>query len=230
LIVLSLYDYTGTAVKPWAAAGYDCYCFDIQHPAEGRTEGNIHFMRADLHDPAVIQSIVNTFKDQDVRFLMGWPVCTDMAVSGARHFATKAAADPDFQIKAARHAMVCADVADALGVPYLVENPVSVLSTFWRKPDHTFHPFEYGGYIPEDQAEHPQWPDYIAPRDAYSKKTCYWTGNGFIMPPKKPVPCTEYGASQQFRKLGGKSIKTKNIRSATPRGIALAVFEANHRP
>ena len=230
MIVLSLYDYTGVAVRPWAEAGYDCYCFDIQHPQEGRTDGNINFMRADLHDPDTILGIINTFRDQDVRFLMGWPVCTDMAVSGARHFAAKAAVDPEFQVKAARHAIACADVADALGVPYLVENPVSVLSTLWRKPDYTFHPFEYGGYIPAGEYDHPEWPDYIAPRDAYSKKTCYWTGNGFIMPDPKPVPCDNFGSSQQFRKLGGKSVKTKNIRSATPRGIARAIFLANHSP
>ena len=30
-IVLSLYDFTGEALRPWADAGYDCYAFDIQH-------------------------------------------------------------------------------------------------------------------------------------------------------------------------------------------------------
>ena len=30
-IVLSLYDFTGEALKPWAEAGYTCYAFDIQH-------------------------------------------------------------------------------------------------------------------------------------------------------------------------------------------------------
>lgn len=33
--------------------------------------------------------------------------------------------------------------------------------------------------------------------------------------------------SDQHKKLGGRSLKTKNIRSATPRGFAQAVFEAN---
>jgi len=35
------------------------------------------------------------------------------------------------------------------------------------------------------------------------------------------------GYSDQFKKLGGKSLKTKNIRSATPRGFAKAVMIAN---
>jgi hypothetical protein len=184
-------------------------------------------MNADLHDPATIDALIAAFRGRDVRFVMGWPVCTDMAVSGAAHFAKKRVADPDFQTKAAGYAMDCARLAETLGVPYMVENPVSVLSTLWRKPDHTFHPFEFGGYIPADQGAHPTWPDYIAPFDAYSKKTCLWTGGGFVMPDRKPVECDSFGSSTQHRKLGGKSMKTKNIRSATPRGFARAIFEAN---
>ena len=64
-------------------------------------------------------------------------------------------------------------------------------------------------------------------RDAYPKKTCLWTGNGFNMPYKVAVECDSFGSSTQHRKLGGKSMKTKNIRSATPRGFARAVVEAN---
>lgn len=227
MIVLSLYDYTGEAVRPWADAGYDCYCYDIQHPIEGRVDGNINYIRADLHDPATIDALAATFRGQGVRFVMGWPVCTDMAVSGAAHFAKKRAADPAFQTKAAGYAMDCARLAEMLGVPYMVENPVSVLSTLWRKPNHTFHPYEFGGYIPQGEWVHPVWPDYIAARDAYPKKTCLWTGGGFVMPERKPVDVGA-GYSTQHLRLGGKSIKTKNIRSATPRGFARAIFEANH--
>jgi hypothetical protein len=35
--------------------------------------------------------------------------------------------------------------------------------------------------------------------------------------------------SPQWGKLGGKSLKTKNIRSATPRGFARAVYLANQQ-
>ena len=62
--------------------------------------------------------------------------------------------------------------------------------------------------------------------DAYPKKTCLWTGNGFTMPWTDPVQ-PEDGHSRQHLKLGGKSAKTKNIRSATPRGFARAVYEFN---
>ena len=46
------------------------------------------------------------------------------------------------------------------------------------------------------------------------------------MPEKMPVICVD-DYSDQHKKLGGKSLKTKNIRSATPRGFALAVFKEN---
>lgn len=88
-----------------------------------------------------------------------------------------------------------------------------------------FHPYEYGGYLPTID-EHPIYPEYIKPRDAYPKKTCIWSGGGFCMPEKKPVAVMP-GYSDQHNKLGGKSLKTKNIRSATPRGFANAVFIAN---
>ena len=35
--------------------------------------------------------------------------------------------------------MTILGVAKLLGVPYMIENPVSVVSTYWRKPDYIFH-------------------------------------------------------------------------------------------
>lgn len=230
-VAVFLYDYTGTAARPWAQAGYTCICYDIQHNAVApRVEdfasgGRVLFVHADLHDRRTLSGIVQAWRGQAV-FMGAFPVCTDMAVSGAAHFEAKAEANPLFQDEAADHAIWCGRVGDALGVPYFVENPVSVLSSLWRKPDHTFDPWQYGGYIPAHEAAHPVWPDYIAPFDAYPKKTCLWTGGGYIMPAQKPV-AVEAGYSRQHKRLGGKSDKTKNIRSATPRGFSIANFEAN---
>ena len=229
--VISLYDYTGEALKPWAEAGYTCHAYDIQHDEASLVDrfeggGSISFHKADLHDYKTLNAIFYAFTDRSVAFGMAFPVCTDLAVSGAAWFKKKAEADPLFQQRAAQHAIDCAGLFDDLGCPYFIENPVSVLATKWRKPDHTFHPYEYGGYIAKNDAQHPRWPDYIADRDAYPKKTCLWTGNGFVMPPKVPVE-PETGHSRQHLKLGGKSAKTKNIRSATPRGFAIAVMAAN---
>ena len=234
--IISLYDFTGEACRPWAEAGHTCFAYDIQHPhaEEWKMEwfpsgGSIHYIHADLHDPATFAALLEEFGDGDTltTFGMAFPVCTDLAVSGAGHFAKKAIADPEFQAKAVARAVMCADFFEALGVPYFIENPVSVLATKWRKPDYSFHPYEYGGYIADDAVEHPRWPNYIAPRDAYPKKTCLWTGGGFVMPDKMPVTVAG-GYATQHLKLGGKSQRTKDIRSATPRGFAIAVFAANN--
>jgi len=231
--VLSLYDFTGVAVTPWAEQGYTCYCYDIQHDPDDVKEkhfpsgGVIYYVHADLHELETICALFNAFENENLAFAMAFPVCTDMAVSGAAHFAAKAKKDKYFQHKAVRYAVWCAELFDDLEVPYYIENPVSVLATQWRAPDYRFHPYEFGGYIPENEAEHPLYPDYIAPRDAYTKRTCLWTGYGFKMPETLPVDCESFGSSRQHRKLGGKSAKTKNIRSATPRGFAEAVYQAN---
>jgi hypothetical protein len=243
-IVLSLYDFTGEALKPWAEAGYTCYAFDIQHDKELSPKiekfdsgGKILYWHMDLWDSNNITKLQRMFtkdtwkaergfKEPQVVFGMAFPVCTDLAVSGAGHFARKRKADPEFQIKASNHARWCASLFEALEIPYFIENPVSRLATLWRKPDYSFHPYEYGEYIPDVEAEHPRWPDYIAPKDRYTKKTCLWTGGGFTMPPQRPTEKPD-GYSQQHLKLGGKSQRTKDIRSATPRGFARAVFEAN---
>lgn len=231
-IVLSLYDYTGEALKPWAEAGYACFAFDIQHsPDEHKCDrfdggGYIKYIHTDLWNIDNIKNLRKFYTGMNVVFGMAFPVCTDLAVSGAAHFKRKAERDPKFQEKAASYARWCSYLFDSLGVPYFIENPVSRLATLWRKPDYSFHPYQYGGYIPAAEAEHPKWPEYIAPRDAYPKKTCLWTGGGFVMPATLPVT-PEDGHSRQHLKLGGKSMKTKNIRSATPRGFARAVFEAN---
>ena len=201
---LSLFDYTGNALKPWAEAGYHCIALDIQHPADHDplARDGVYCHRADLLDwqlPDGWEPVI----------VMAWPPCTHLAVSGARWFKGKglnALADSIRLVAAA--ARICV----ASGAPYLVENPVSTLATYWRKPDHTFDPCDYAGYLDDPAPE------------AYTKKTCLWTGNGFVMPEKKYV----------LPLLGSKmhllppSEERANLRSATPHGFARAVFEANH--
>lgn len=225
MIVVSLFDESGNALRPWAAQGHSCYAFDITNEYRcefiGSNGGFIFYIPADLTDWRAIAGIVAIKPD----FIMGFPPCTDLATSGARHFAAKRAIDPLFQIKAAALARMVEIVGILTGKPWMAENPRSVLSTLWRKADYVFNPHQYGGYLPIDDV-HPRWSQYIAPRDAYPKETWLWTGNGFIMPACAPVPCPD-DYSQQFYKLGGKSKKTKQIRSETPRGFALAVCLAN---
>lgn len=241
--VLSFFDYTGHAARDWARAGHTVICFDIQHPQglpriEEVGDGWLIFEHADLTPLSAdwdrIKAAYGTPGLVDMVF--GFPPCDDLAVSGARHFAAKAAADPDFQIKATRMAQAVADFAEGACCPYVIENPNSVLSTLWRKPDHSFNPCDFGGYLPEDD-QHPRWPEYIPARDAYTKRTNIWASEHVVWPDAKPVEpevlerVTKSGrtirGSRQFMKLGGKSLKTKNIRNETPRGFARAFYLAN---
>jgi hypothetical protein len=222
-VIWSLFDGSGYAVIDYAKAGYKCYCFNADDADHGP------YSAVKLSHPNI--TYVNVWLDDTFDYpvppdlILAFPPCTDLAVSGAAHFASKLAKDPEFQNKAVATAKLAECLAGKYTVPYMIENPVSVLSSKWRKPDYSFHPYQYGGYLDADD-NHPDFPEYIKPRDAYPKKTCLWVGNGFKMPEFKPVE-VEKGYSAQHSKLGGKSAKTKVIRSLTPRGFARAVFLAN---
>ena len=84
--------------------------------------------------------------------IIAFPPCTDLAVSGARHFAKKRAdgrqqASVDFFMKFAN--AYCDRIA--------IENPVGIMSTHFRKPDQIINPWQFG---------HPE-----------TKKTCLWLKN-----------------------------------------------------
>lgn len=225
--IVSLFDLTGNMVRPLANLGHVCYCFDIQTVGmryeECANGGGIIFMHADLFNEQTVAGIVHL----KPAIVFSFTPCTDLAVSGAKHFQTKLAKNPRVFDEAMALFRVAETVANAVGCPYMIENPVSRAATLWRKPDHKFHPWMFGGYLPADDV-HPRWPQYIVGRDAYPKLTCLWTGNGFTMPEARPV-AVDPGYSLQFKKLGGKSLRTKNIRSETPRGFAEAMAQHLHQ-
>jgi hypothetical protein len=221
--VICLFDENGVSAMEWQKNGYQVYCYDLLHTDVFVRDGII-FCPWDATDEDQVNNIINRHLGK-AAIVLGFPPCTDLAVSGAAWFKSKFERDPTFQSRAVAMCRSVEFIGHVLGVPWVLENPVSVLSTMWRKPDHIFHPWEYGGYLPTDDV-HPKYPKYIAPRDAYTKRTCYWTGMGFVMPPKDEVK-PEEGYSRQHRLLGGKSARTKSIRSCSPRGIAKAIYRAN---
>ena len=91
----------------------------------------------------------------------------------------------------------------------MLENPVSTISSYWRKPDYIFHPYNYTAFEPADN---------------YTKKTCLWTGGGFIMPPPK---VKSNGNPDNRIHTAPPSDERSHFRSVTPMGFARAVFEAN---
>jgi hypothetical protein len=128
-------------------------------------------------------------------------------VSGARWFKDKGLGA---LIRALELFDAAARLAEWAQAPYLIENPVSTVSTYWRKPDHIFDPCDYGGYVRPTA-------------DSYTKKTCLWIGNGFKMP--KPRAVLPKDGSRMHRLSPGQN--RQNVRSATPKGFAQAVFEVN---
>lgn len=203
--MLSLFDLTTEMARPWAEAGCACYCVDLQHAAGEATEhvaggGSITHVGADVATWLPPRG--------EVVFCAAFPPCTDLAVSGARWFASKGLLRLSEAIALFAHA---ARVCEWAGAPYLVENPVSTISTYWRKPDHSFDPCDYAGYADDPAAE------------AYTKRTCLWTGGGFVMPtPSAVVPVL----GSRMHRLPPSPTRA-NERSATPQGFARAVFLAN---
>lgn len=196
--VLSLCDRTGNMVRPWAEAGFECICVDIQHETT-RREGNITFVGADIRDwlpPPRRYAIVFAF-----------PPCTNLAVSGAGWFRQKGLGGLTEGVELVE---ACRRICVWSEAPWMIENPVSVLSSYWRKPDHSFDPCDYGGYLDPEG-------------DRYTKKTCLWTGNGFVMPDTRPVSPTEGSKMHRLPPSADRG----DLRSVTPAGFARAVMEAN---
>lgn len=221
-----LYDLTGNMGAPWQAAGYEVHIVDIQHP-RGRTvrKDGIVCWGVDLRNGWLPPREIT----DRLKFAGAWPPCDHLAVSGSRWFRGKGlralASSIDMFATAA-------EVLEWCGVPYFIENPVSTIASYWRPSDYRFDPFQFSNFAPED------W---------YTKKTCLWVGNGFVMPDfdfdearynrgkaqvaerkrlKDPsFPCPDYPDDRIHACPPGQ--ERANIRSATPMGFAKAVFKAN---
>ena len=214
--LISLFDRTGLALLPWVRDGHECYTVDVQDAAPSNQCQHFQFEISD----AVEDLIVGLAPDG----IFSFPPCTDLSKVGNSYWAEKALKDPDFQKKAIHLARTAERIGERLGVNWLAENPVGALSTQWRKPDFTFIPADYGGYLPENDV-HPLYPKYYPPRDAYRKTTCFWI-KGWKMPPKRMVELLDWNY-KAMSQLGGSNPETKNIRSATPRGIFEGIYLFN---
>lgn len=200
-VVLALCNRTENMVRPWLESGATAITVDLQ-PAAGEHPSRNHIAGSVLDlTPDWVRSI-------NPAIVFAFPPCTDLAVSGARHFQAKGMAA---LIQALRLVEQCRVLCEESGAPYMIENPVSTLSTYWRKPDYTFNPSDYAGYSPDPDA------------DAYLKKTCLWTGGGFIMPQKGPHAPVHGSKMWRLPPSADRADK----RAVTPLGFAYAVHQAN---
>ena len=71
--------------------------------------------------------------------IIAFPPCTDLAVSGARHFAAKRT---DGRQQAAIKFFMQIVNADCARIA--IENPVGIMSSIYRKPDQIIQPWQFG--------------------------------------------------------------------------------------
>ena len=207
--ILSLFDFTGNMVKPYHEAGYETIQIDIKH---GDDIMDIDKAWVQKHGP--------------FHGILAAPPCDHFSVSGARWWPEK---DLDGRTDEAV-ALVnrtldiiewgCTHSPDLKF--WVIENPVGRITKLVPRLKNWgpryFHPHNYGGYL-------------NPPGDHYTKKSGLW--GFFNMPAHKnvePVMLTDSKGNRgswMWLKLGGKSEKTKELRSATPMGFARAFYESN---
>lgn len=205
-LCVSLFDKTAAMMAPWVEAGRIALIVDIQHPLGMSTDdGKLWRLGCDLRSGFQIPEGLPEYGF--VEFVSAFPPCDHLAVSGARWFKGKGLRKLALSVDLFATA---AEVCELLGAPYQIENPVSTMATYWRKPDHIFHPWHYSGYEPSDN---------------YTKTTCLWTGNGFVMPKVFDDLFADEPDDRIHKMPPTKDRADK--RSATPLGYARAVFNAN---
>ena len=145
-LVVSLYDKTGQMMKPWVDAGRMALLVDLQHPPGLTTEdGVVWRLGADLRPGFKMPDGLSAYSH--VEFAAAFPPCDHLAVSGARWFKGKGLRALALSVDMFATA---ADACESFGCPYQIENPVSTISTYWRTPDHTFHPHYFSGHCADD--------------------------------------------------------------------------------
>jgi site-specific DNA-cytosine methylase len=200
--ILDLCGGTGAWSRPYATkVGYEVFIVD---PKDIRETTSADLIQVDVRELGVyILHKLGPFHG-----IMAAPPCTHFAGSGAQYWKAK-----DADGRTEDHLKIvdaCLFIIDYCKPQWWVlENPVGRLHKLrpeLGKPQMYMQPYEYG--------------------DPWTKKTCLW-GN-FNAPKKNPVEPIRYTKQGSWtQQLGGKSERTKRLRSITPAGFAQAFFEAN---
>jgi len=208
-LILSLCDYSGRWSDPYREAGYAVMQIDLKKGGDVRLLKKI---------------------DHPVHGVLCAPVCTEFSGAGAKHWAGKAAKGNQGLLDGLALVDACLRIVQVhKPVWWVLENPVGRLKAWIGHHRHTFQPWQYAGYLGDEiegtfkdnaGAEHPR-PAWF--EDSYSKRTCLW--GEFEIPADDERPNLQ--GSKMWALYGGKSEKTKEMRSLTPRGFSRAFFNAN---
>lgn len=200
--------------------GHNAFSCDILECSGGHPEWHIKIDVLCLIDGGGFRTM-----DGKYHFIPGWdliiahPPCTYLTVSGNRWFdiskyGDKARLRYQERIKAVKFFM---SIVNAKCCKIAIENPIGIMSTYFRKPDQIIQPYYFG--------------------DHARKSTCLWLKNLPLLIPTdivNPGPINKYGMSingnLDCARIDGKIIswndpRTKIIRSKTYPGIALAMAE-----
>jgi hypothetical protein len=208
-LLISLFDYTGNASEPYRKAGWDVIQVDKKHGIDIMTWNyRIYFDEYCASDQI-----------KPITGIIAMIPCTDYANSGAKHFKEK---DLDGRTNISQKLVdKTKEILDYCWYRTLlkfwqVENPISrihKLNPWLGKVKLQFNPCDYAGYDP------------IPDNSRYNKRTWLW--GDFNIPEKKRLePFNKDNPG--WKKLGGKSERTKELRSITPKGFAYAFYEFNH--
>jgi len=201
--VLSLFDYTGNWPAPYAAQGHNVVCLDLKHGHD----------IAQMDCAWLNDNVLDDFGEVDC--LLAAPPCTDFAVSGAQYWRRK---DADGRTAKSEHLVrqVLRAVEYLKPKVWAIENPVGRIAKL----------------VPELADFGPFWFDPCDFGDAYTKRTGLW--GEFVRPlalfvgkDTRVEPERVCAQGSWLQKLGGKSERTKALRSATPMGFAQAFCAAN---
>lgn len=203
-LLFSLFDYSGNSSEPYRQdPNWDVLQVDIKHKLDIM---NWDFEQAyKYHNPCEVGIIL-------------MPPCTDYALSGARYFAVKDAdGRTERSQKILRKCKTIISFFDSLDILtfWQLENPMSRIHTLnpWLgKPILKFNPCDFAGYSSEPES------------DRYNKATWLW--GDFKIPEKKHLEPL-YKENPGWKKLGGKSERTKELRSVTPKGFCTAFYLFN---
>lgn len=198
-LIVSLCDHSGRWSDPYRAAGYEVMKIDLKNGDDARLLKKL---------------------DRPVHGILAAPVCTAFSGAGARHWAAKADTGNQQLLDGLALSDACLRIITVhKPVWWVLENPVGRLKDWIGPAVMTFQPHHFAGWN-ADPLE-----------DAYTKRTCLW--GEFTKPERRnvePVDQSNDGSgntSKMHAKYGGKSDRTKELRSMTPRGFAAAFFAAN---
>lgn len=103
----------------------------------GHTAVSCDLLPSDAPGPHIQGSVLDVL-DWGWDIVIAFPPCTDLCVSGAKHFAVKRA--DGRQQKSIDFFMMFTQ----LDCTWAIENPVGIMSTHYRKPDQIIQPWQFG--------------------------------------------------------------------------------------